>query len=553
VETLLRIALWNVALGAVLAALAFAVSRSTRRPALAHVLWVLALVKLLTPPLWIIGVAPDRARPNHLEPTPLVPVDSVPTSTQESRSAGPRAVGELPHRVTPQRSGEWVLPAVLIVWGSGSLAWLAMTLARIRQFRRALRHAVTDARLQARVDDLAAQIGLRNSPGVRLVPGRVCPMVWWTFGRPRLLVPIQLWSGLSESKRDALILHELAHLKRRDHWVRVIELLATVLYWWDPAVWWARHELRIAEEQCCDAWVTRAMPASGQVYASALVDAIEFISSSGSISTPRLPALASGMGEFRHLQRRLVMIQQGMRIRPLGWTGFAVICAAALALPLSFTRGQSVSRQAGGPSAHDTPNGSPPATRPAEEDEPGSAALYNHMVPDVSFEGVGLSDVLSFLRDVSGANIFVNWKALDAASVDRNAPVTVQMKHVKFSKVLDMVLESAGGGQSRLAYYFNDNVLTISTADDAGKMTVTRVYDVRDLLPPGDAKGRADELVKAIVNSCASDSWKTNGGSVGAVTPVDSLLVVVQTEENQRLVKDLLAKTRKAKQEASGR
>jgi hypothetical protein len=310
--------------------------------------------------------------------------------------------------------------------------------------------------------------------------------------------------------------------------------------------------LRIAEEQCCDAWVARAMPASGEAYASALVDTIDFVSSSGSFSSPRLPALASGMGEFRHLQRRLVMIQQGTSIRRLGWTGFAIICAASLALPLSFTRGQSASRQGSGPSAHDQVNGKSPTTRPAEDDEPAAAALYNRILPEVSFEGVGLSDVTSFLRDVTGANVFVNWKALQAAGIDQNAPVTTQMKNVKFSKVLDMVLASVGG-QTRLAYFFDKNVLTITTADDASRSTVTRVYDVHDMLGAGDTKARIEELTKAIVNSCAPDSWRSNGGSVGAITPVDTLLVVVQTDENQRLVRDLLEKTRRARQEASAR
>ena len=560
-ETLLRIALWNVALGAALAALALAVSRSVRRPGLAHVLWVLALLKLLTPPIWTIGIATPGERPAVSDtgrarlPPSRSPIEELGSAgASPSRIvAGSQDTASLAQPPSSKTFKRRLIPAVLTLWGLGSVACLTISLTRIRQFRRAIRDAVADGRVQRRVDELARAIGLSKAPTAWLVPGRVCPMVWWTLGRPKLLLPVRLWSELNDEKREALIVHELAHLKRHDHWVRVVELLATVLYWWDPLVWWARHELRIAEEQCCDAWVARALPASGAAYASALVDAIEFVWSSGSISSPRLPALASGTGEFRHLQRRLVMIQQGTGIRPLGWTGFAIICGAALALPLSLTRGQSASHQVSGPSAHDEVAGRPPATQPAGDDEAASAALFNRMLPEISFEDVPFGDVVSFLRDVSGANIFVNWKSLEAAGMDKNVPVSVQLKNVKFSKVLDMVLDSAGGGQVRLAYFFDNNVLTITTADEAAKNVVTRVYDVKDILPPGDAKGRADELMKAIVNSCDTSSWKENGGGVGAVTPVGSLLVVVQTEENQRLVKDLLAKTRKAKQESSGK
>ena len=80
-------------------------------------------------------------------------------------------------------------------------------------------------------------------------------MLWAIGGRPRLLVPSELWSATSLDERTSLLLHELAHLKRRDHWVRWLELIVGGLYWWHPAVWWGRRLLREAEEQCCDAWV----------------------------------------------------------------------------------------------------------------------------------------------------------------------------------------------------------------------------------------------------------------------------------------------------------
>ena len=246
------------------------------------------------------------------------------------------------------------------------------------------------------------------------------------------------------------------------------------------------------------------------------------------------------------------MIQQGTSIGRLGWTGFAIICATALTLPLSFTRGQSAGREASGPSAHDTVASKSPATQPSGDEDSASSALLNRTLPELQFDEVALSDVVDFLRDVSGANLFVNWKSLEAAGINKNAPVSVRLRNVKFSKAIEMVLDSVAGGQVRLAYFFDNNVLTIATADEAAKNTVTRVYDVKDLVSSGD-KARTEQLIKAITNSCAPDTWKANGGSVGAISPVDTLLVVVQTEENQRLIKDLLVKTRKAKQEASGR
>ena len=103
-----------------------------------------------------------------------------------------------------------------------------------------------------------------------------------------------------------MLAHELAHLRARDHLMRILELIAGVLYWWHPLVWWSRHELREAAEQCCDAWVVSAMPRLTARYAAALIEAIEFISSAPNA----VPALASTMGQFTDLRRRLLMIKQ---------------------------------------------------------------------------------------------------------------------------------------------------------------------------------------------------------------------------------------------------
>ena len=68
-----------------------------------------------------------------------------------------------------------------------------------------------------------------------------------------------------------MLAHELAHLKRRDHWVRWFEAVVLGFYWWDPIAWWARREMERTEEEACDAWVVSLLPAAGGAYAEALV------------------------------------------------------------------------------------------------------------------------------------------------------------------------------------------------------------------------------------------------------------------------------------------
>lgn len=117
-----------------------------------------------------------------------------------------------------------------------------------------------------------------------------------------------------------------------------------------------------------------------------------------------------------------------------------------------------------------------------EREDRATQAQLDRSLPELSFEGVGFGDVVDFLRDVSGANIFVNWKSLEAANIDRTAPVTLKLRNVKFAKALNLILANVSGGATKLGYTIDDGVITISTADDLANNKLTRVYDIRDLI-----------------------------------------------------------------------
>ncbi len=264
---------------------------------------------------------PPRARTNGTSPLP-------------DRRAAPQNNINTPNR--PERPWSAALavswrPVLAAVWLAGSLAWLGCVVLRVRRFRRALRCATpAPAEIQERAETLAVRLGLRRAPGVWIVPGGVAPLVWGLGRRARLIVPGSLWERLDPDQRDALILHELAHVRRGDPWVRLLELVATGLYWWHPTVWWARRALSEVEEQCCDAWVVWATsPRSGRAYATALVEAVDYLCE----AQPALPPGASGMSRARHLSRRIAMIMKGTTPRALSWLGLlALIAVGALSL-----------------------------------------------------------------------------------------------------------------------------------------------------------------------------------------------------------------------------
>src|SRR6185295_2998652 len=157
--------------------------------------------------------------------------------------------------------------------------------------------------VKERVTRLAGELGIR-APDVVFVHCAISPLLWVSGRRAVLVLPRTLFEQLDSEQQATLLVHELAHWKRGDHWVRRLECLAGGLYWWCPLVWWAQAGVRQAEEECCDAWVTATMPGSERTYALALVETVDFLAGARTL----LPPLASGLGPFPSLQRRLTMI-----------------------------------------------------------------------------------------------------------------------------------------------------------------------------------------------------------------------------------------------------
>src|SRR5581483_8583913 len=173
-------------------------------------------------------------------------------------------------------------------------------------------------------------LGLRRVPRLWLVPGVVPPLLVACGRAPRLLVPAGLWARLDDDQRDALLLHELAHLRRGDPLVRLLELAVVGLFWWYPLAWWAGRALRDAEELCCDAWVVWAAPGSAGAYAGALVETVGFLSG----AKAALPLVASGAAPVRFLHRRLSMILRHPPSRRLSPGALvALIAGGLLVLP----------------------------------------------------------------------------------------------------------------------------------------------------------------------------------------------------------------------------
>jgi hypothetical protein len=117
---------------------------------------------------------------------------------------------------------------------------------------------------------------------------------------------------LDSKCRCAVIVHELSHLRRRDHRLCWAEGLIGLFYWWHPVFWWARRRLRDEAEACCDAWVTTLLPGGRRAYAEALVATKSFLSVPGHSGAPGLGVIS---GRTRQLARRVTMVMT-QRVAP---------------------------------------------------------------------------------------------------------------------------------------------------------------------------------------------------------------------------------------------
>jgi beta-lactamase regulating signal transducer with metallopeptidase domain/exonuclease VII small subunit len=350
-RTLLSIGLTNAVLAGLLAMAVALLARLFRsRPALVHGLWLLVLLKLISPPLLSPELAlladdhPETGEesagdhPGELldEPVPANTAIAVP------EMASSEEVHESPAVTSRRLDGADLL---IGMWLAGALGYWGIAGWRLLRLCRALKDLpAASGELQERVDRLAARLELRRPPRAWLLPGQMPPMILVLGRVSRLVLPQELWRALDETQRDTLILHELAHLRRGDHRVRRLELLVLGLYWWNPVAWWCSRALRDVEEQCCDAWVVWVAPSAAALYAAALVETVAYLSA----APAPLPAGASGAGPVRQIKRRLTMILSGSTPRRLSGASLALLLLFGLGLlPVAPTIAQSGSTKAG--------------------------------------------------------------------------------------------------------------------------------------------------------------------------------------------------------------
>jgi beta-lactamase regulating signal transducer with metallopeptidase domain len=307
-------------------------------PVARHALWVVVLLKLVTPPVvawpWALpdplGLsAAGRVLPASIEvpETMTAPVVDIPRGlvVMQDVVAAP-AVAATP--VAPPQIWLWIG----LLWMAGCAWMLALEFLRYRRVARLLARArPADPATAARVNEMAGRLGIEVPP-VRVIIGAHAPFIW-PAGRATLVLPGEWPADTTAASIDALIVHELAHLKRRDHYVAWVQLAAGVVWWWNPLFWYVRATVREQAELACDAWVIATLPDGRRAYAESLIT-LSGPALQGRTSPSMAAVVGAGAVSRRMLERRLVMIMKGRTPLRLPVTGLVTLgLAAAISLP----------------------------------------------------------------------------------------------------------------------------------------------------------------------------------------------------------------------------
>lgn len=370
-----------------------------------YYVWLLVLVKLVLPPTLSLptGIGywiGDRVL--------TVPVASEPVSipgeherAEVQRYAGPEPSGGSPQAQSPVNASETVVPVpavpwngtaitwqgvVLLLWLAGLLAFLVLLAQRWR-FVRGLVAASTPAGddLLGLLERCRRQIGVRRPVGLRILDTFPSPAVCGLW-RPMILMPATLVQKLSPEGLRAALIHELAHIKRADLWINLVQTFLQVIYFYHPFVWLANAMIRRTCEEAVDETVLVTLGGQAKTYSITLIDISEMAFWKADFGL-RLIGVAESkralQGRIRHMLTR--PIPKTARIGALG--AIVILVVAAVLLPMASGKEQG---QRGTPGLMD---------RLQKEDDPELAEMIRAAV--ANHKGANEKEILEITRRVT--------------------------------------------------------------------------------------------------------------------------------------------------------
>lgn len=215
----------------------------------------------------------------------------------------------------------------------GVVAWLwavgvgCLGTRFLLQWRRARRLAVQHT---SRPDDCWCRVfdAMKRDFGVgravRLLQSTATdtPMVVGCLA-PVVLIPVSAVTGLTPEQIRAVLAHELAHIRRHDHWANLAQVIIETLLFFHPAVWWLSRRVRLEREHCCDDDAINAIDRP-----KAFAEALARLESMRHTHTKA--ALAANGGSLMHRITRILNTDRPAQTRLPGWRALTALAAGTV-------------------------------------------------------------------------------------------------------------------------------------------------------------------------------------------------------------------------------
>src|SRR5687768_12667312 len=215
----------------------------------------------------------------------------------------------------------------------------------------------------------------------------------------------------------------------------------------------------------------------------------------------------------------------------------------------------------------------PPARPPTRAEVEADVGL-DRVVAKVDFRATSFEDAIESLRQQTGANITVDWRAIEDAGADRQAPITLRVTNLPLRRVLELVCDQAGGGTVTMHPRARGGTIVIMSDKDEARYAEVRLYDIDDLLqanrdfhlrlgwrpstnPAGTGGGQSlgsgggkslfagygsssqpepyreaiDDLMRIITEFVAPDMWRDAGGTIGSIREFNGRLMITATPD----------------------
>ena len=178
-----------------------------------------------------------------------------------------------------------------------------------------------------------------------------------------------------------------------------------------------------------------------------------------------------------------------------------------------------------------------PAAEPQWDDV--TKAMMGRQLPELKLDAVPFSDVVDALRDLTSANIFVNWRGLEDAGIDRSVPVTMKLRDVALKDVLSLVLRNVGGGAT---YKVENGVIVIDVPKQPARSAkvVTKAYEVDRLLVgrTTDERRKGISDLQQVIMTNAKPKIPADGSF--AISAFDDRLIVTTSGDVHQHIEQLL-------------